>query len=209
MVERTVPSPRRAALDDARLREILERIAAADDVNQRGLARELGLALGLVNAYLRRSVRKGYVKIKQVPARRYRYYLTPKGFAEKSRLSLQYLNDSFVALRRASASFERLYAALADEGILRVVLCGDDDLVDIGVLTSLSQPVTVVGICDPFHPSRSVRGIPPVGVKDSIEVGAWIVASTTRAGAIREHLAGRLRPELIRAPDVLGNATHA
>ena len=57
------------------------------NTSQRGISRELDVALGLANAYLKRCVRKGLIKIKQVPRRRYAYYLTPRGFAEKSRLA--------------------------------------------------------------------------------------------------------------------------
>jgi DNA-binding MarR family transcriptional regulator len=60
-------------------------------ITQRALARELGIALGLANAYLRRCVRKGLVKMRQVPINRYAYYLTPQGLAEKSRLTAEYL----------------------------------------------------------------------------------------------------------------------
>ena len=69
-------------------------------ITQRALAGELGIALGLANAYLRRCVRKGLVKMHQVPINRYAYYLTPQGLSEKSRLTAEYLAvslDFFVA----------------------------------------------------------------------------------------------------------------
>ena len=69
--------------------------------SQRLIAAELGIALGLVNAYLKRCVKKGLVKVSDAPARRYAYYLTPQGFAEKSRLTVQYLSDSFSFFRKA------------------------------------------------------------------------------------------------------------
>src|SRR5690349_10529744 len=59
--------------------------------SQRRIAAELGVALGLVNAYLKRAVKKGLVKVGHAPAQRYAYYLTPKGFSEKSRLTIEYL----------------------------------------------------------------------------------------------------------------------
>ena len=62
--------------------------------SQRSLASELGIALGLTNAYLRRCVRKGLIKVSGAPANRYAYYLTPKGFTEKSRLTAKYLSKS-------------------------------------------------------------------------------------------------------------------
>ena len=70
--------------------EILQAVEADSDMTQRRLADSMGVALGLANSYLRRCIRKGLVKIKQAPANRYLYYLTPKGFAEKSRLTGDY-----------------------------------------------------------------------------------------------------------------------
>src|SRR5690348_14739551 len=72
-------------------------------VTQRKLARDLGIALGLVNAYLRRCVHKGFIKVSQAPLNRYAYYLTPQGFAEKSRLTAEYLTVSLHFFRQARA----------------------------------------------------------------------------------------------------------
>src|SRR5258708_8497310 len=69
--------------------------------SQRKLASELGIALGLVNAYLKRCVKKGLLKVSEAPARRYVYYLTPQGFAEKSKLTVDYLAYSFSFFRQA------------------------------------------------------------------------------------------------------------
>src|SRR5262249_27106156 len=77
--------------------------------SQRRIAAELGIALGLVNAYLKRCVKKGFVKVHEVPARRYAYYLTPQGFAEKSRLTVQYLSDSFTFFRIAKSDCVRVF----------------------------------------------------------------------------------------------------
>src|SRR5262252_9985769 len=78
---------------------LLNSVEADGARSQRRIAAELGIALGLVNAYLKRCVKKGLVKVHDAPARRYAYYLTPQGFAEKSRLTVQYLSDSFSFFR--------------------------------------------------------------------------------------------------------------
>ena len=80
---------------------LLSALEAGTSESQASLARRIGAAVGLVNALLRRSVRKGYVKMTSAPARRYTYYLTPKGFAEKSRLTAEYLAFSLDFFRRA------------------------------------------------------------------------------------------------------------
>ncbi len=84
--------------------------------SQRHIAAELGIALGLVNAYLKRCIKKGWVKVNQAPARRYAYYLTPQGFTEKSRLTVDYLSSSFPFFRRAKADCADVFAAREGTG---------------------------------------------------------------------------------------------
>ena len=74
---------------------ILEAVERGHEISQRSMALELNIALGLVNAYLKRCIKKGLVKVQQVPKGRFAYYLTPQGFAEKSRLTASYLSFSF------------------------------------------------------------------------------------------------------------------
>src|SRR5712692_3825163 len=93
---------------------LLDSVERGGAQSQRRLASELGIALGLVNAYLKRCVRKGLVKVSQAPARRYAYYLTPQGFAEKSRLTVEYLSYSFGFFRQAKADCAALLQAAAD-----------------------------------------------------------------------------------------------
>src|ERR1700738_702083 len=83
--------------------DLLTSVEHDGDRSQRHIAAELGIALGLVNAYLKRCVKKGLVKVHDAPARRYAYYLTPQGFAEKSRLTVEYLSSSFSFFRLAKA----------------------------------------------------------------------------------------------------------
>src|SRR3974377_742902 len=77
--------------------------------SQRHLASELGVALGLVNAYLKRCINKGLVKVRQAPPRRSAFYLTPRGFAEKSRLTVEYLSYSFGFFREAKTDCSDLF----------------------------------------------------------------------------------------------------
>jgi predicted transcriptional regulator len=49
-------------------------------VSQRQLSMQLGVTLGPVNTYVKRCVKMGLIKIRNVPSPQYIYYLTPKGF---------------------------------------------------------------------------------------------------------------------------------
>src|ERR1700691_5592313 len=95
---------------------LLESVERDGAQTQRRLAGEVGVALGLLNAYLRRCINKGLVKVREAPARRYAYYLTPQGFAEKSRLTAEYLSDSFSFFRKAKDHCTRLFEEAAARG---------------------------------------------------------------------------------------------
>src|ERR1700678_1064773 len=117
--------------------------------SQRHIAAELDIALGLLNAYLKRSIKKGLVKVSQAPARRYAYYLTPQGFSEKSRLTIEYLYSSFSLFRRAKVDYGTVFDRAHMLGIERIVLAGKSDLCEIAVLCAVDSPVTIVAIVDP------------------------------------------------------------
>src|SRR5579863_568950 len=102
--------------------------------SQRHIASELGIALGLVNAYLKRCVKKGLVKVGSAPARRYAYYLTPQGFAEKSRLTVEYLAYSFSLFRRARSEYTEVLDLARARGFSRVVLAGISELAEIATI---------------------------------------------------------------------------
>lgn len=116
--------------------------------SQRLIAAELGIALGLVNAYLKRCVKKGLVKVHDVPARRYAYYLTPQGFTEKSRLTVQYLSDSFSFFRKAKSDCTRVFEEAAARGLKRLVLAGKSDLAEIAMLCAVEAGASVIAIVD-------------------------------------------------------------
>ena len=111
------------------------------------LASELGIALGLVNAYLKRCVKKGLVKVRDAPARRYAYYLTPQGFAEKSRLTVEYLSYSFGFFRQAKTDCSELFRSAKAGGVNKIVLAGQSDLAEIAALCAMEHGVEIVAWC--------------------------------------------------------------
>ena len=71
-----------------------------------------------------------------MPRRRYAYYLTPQGFAEKSRLTATYLADSFSLFRMARSQCGDVFAAAAARGQKRLALLGHGDLAEIAHLVA-------------------------------------------------------------------------
>src|SRR6202008_1080579 len=74
--------------------KLLEAVAEDSRVTQRSLATKLGIALGLTNIYLKRLVRKGYIKCVNVQSNRLTYLITPRGIAEKARLTYEFMDYS-------------------------------------------------------------------------------------------------------------------
>src|ERR1700716_3214180 len=122
----SLPSDERNA--DRIVLGLLTSVEADGARSQRRIAAELDVALGLVNAYLKRAVKKGLVKVGQAPARRYAYYLTPQGFSEKSRLTIEYLSSSFSLFRKAKEDYGRIFERAHALGFERIVLAGKSDL---------------------------------------------------------------------------------
>jgi DNA-binding MarR family transcriptional regulator len=139
---------------------LLESVEQDGARSQRRLAAELGIALGLVNAYLRRCITKGLVKISEAPARRYAYYLTPQGFAEKSRLTLEYMSYSFSFFREAKSDCAELFQTARGRGFVSVVVLGASDLAEIATICALESGVTIVAVVDPGCSQSRFLGFP-------------------------------------------------
>ena len=141
---------------------LLESVERDGAQSQRKLASELGIALGLVNAYLKRCVKKGLLKVGQAPARRYAYYLTPHGFAEKSRLTVEYLSSSFSFFRRAREDCSSILRDAQARGWKRIALVGVSDLAEIAILCALEQGMTIAAVVDANFASERFVGVPVV-----------------------------------------------
>jgi DNA-binding MarR family transcriptional regulator len=173
--------------------------------SQRRIAAELGVALGLVNAYLKRAVKKGLVKVGHAPARRYAYYLTPKGFSEKSRLTIEYLSSSFSLFRKAKEDYSKIFASLLSLGFERVVLAGKSDLCEIAILCAVDGPISIVAIVDdeavsPFVGIRVARSYAEVGEP----FDAVVVTHLTKAKSIFDQATDAFGADRVLAPDLLG-----
>ena len=160
------------------VRGLLQSVERDGAQSQRKLAADLGIALGLCNAYLKRCVIKGLVKMSAVPTRRYAYYLTPKGFAEKSRLTVDYLSFSFSFFRQARADCSEALNTARARGWQRVALLGVSDLAEIATICALESDVTIAAVVDPRSKQKSFVGVPVLTSLDEIRDQADCVVVT-------------------------------
>lgn len=138
-------------LDDQILRQILCSVEGNAQVSQRQLSRELGIALGSVNWYLKRCINKGLIKISQVPLKRYMYFLTPQGMEEKGRLMGHYLKWSLDFFRLGREEASAILADCAMRGRRAIILAGNSDFAEIFIMSALDYPVSIQAIFDAHH----------------------------------------------------------
>ena len=173
--------------------------------SQRLLASELGIALGLVNAYLKRCIKKGLVKVRGAPARRYAYYLTPQGFAEKSRLTVEYLAHSFGFFRQAKTDCSGLFRSAKADGVKKVLLAGQSDLAEIAALCALEHGTEIIGVVQDGAPKRQFIGLPVFADFESVSepFDAILITDLTTARATCDAAVARFGAERVLVPELL------
>jgi DNA-binding MarR family transcriptional regulator len=183
---------------------LLNAVEENNAVTQRSMAQDMGIALGLANAYLKRCVRKGLIKVKQAPPNRYSYYLTPKGFGEKSKLTAQYLAGSFQFFRNARAQCARALTRCRTQGWQHVALAGVSELAEIATLTARDADMTLVGILDATSHKRRFADLKVVRSLESFDgVDAVIVTDLAKPQATYNALEGKLDDTRIITPELL------
>ncbi len=185
--------------------EILEAIEQRDNMTQRHLADRMGVALGLANSYLKRCVRKGLIKIHQAPANRYLYYLTPKGFAEKSRLTAEYLSSSFNFYRKAGDSVCESFLECRNRGWDRIAFCGVSELAEIASLRVHDFELEHVVTFDDESNLKLFLGKPVCkDINEYQDADAYLVTSLINSYQVFEQLNNIVDRQRILVPSILG-----
>jgi hypothetical protein len=184
---------------------LLESVHSGKAPSQRVLASELGIALGLVNTYLKRCISKGLVKVGSAPARRYAYYLTPRGFAEKSRLTVEYLSYSFSLFRQAKADCLAALQMARSHGVQRIALIGISDFAEIAAICALDSGISIVAVIDPAHDQPRFAGVPVKHTFDEVgdEFEAVLVTNVTDTLATIEAAVAKFGSERVLVPVLL------
>lgn len=134
---------------------ILEEIEKDEPPSQRDLSRKLNISLGLVNSFFKRLAQKGYFKVTTIPKNRVRYLLTPKGAAEKTRLTYEYIQSSIHFYHSALRKVEQLFKELSHNGVRRIAFYGVSDLAEISYLLMQEASIQLAAIVDNNHCGRS------------------------------------------------------
>jgi len=175
---------------DIRSLQILEEIENDYSPSQRDLARKLNISLGLVNSFMKRLARKGYVKITTIPRNRVKYILTPQGFAEKSRLTYEFIQYSFRFYKRAMRDLEQMLDDFEKMGVRRVAFCGANDLAEIAFISLRATDMELVCVVDEEKKGKSFLGlsIKPLEYLRKIDFDKIIITALDSKGEIYDIL---------------------
>jgi len=147
-------------MDQQELRtlKLLEEIEGEGAPSQRDLATRLNISLGLVNSFMKRLTQKGYFKITHIPRNRVRYILTPKGAAEKTRLTYEYIQYSFQFYKDARRKLKDIFKQFEKQYIKRVVFWGTGELAEIAYISMQETSVELIAVIDEKKSGRRFMG---------------------------------------------------
>ncbi|NWG02545.1 MAG: winged helix-turn-helix transcriptional regulator [Syntrophaceae bacterium] len=134
--------------EELRELRLLEELEKNPIISQREMSHKFGIALGVTNACLKRMVRKGWIRIRGFDHRKIGYYLTPKGFVEKSKLTFHLVSgivQHYSELKQVIA--ERLLE-MQREGMRRIVFYGVSDEMEVAYITLQGVNLKLVGIVE-------------------------------------------------------------
>jgi DNA-binding MarR family transcriptional regulator len=169
---------------------LMAELGKGEPLSQRDLSRRLGIALGLVNSYLKHLVTKGFVRVRNFPRNRYAYLLTPRGMAEKSRLAYQHLGYFSSLYTVARQDYLDLFQQLREQGVASVSFCGVDEVAEIAYLSLSVSGITLDAVMDDNVAGEDFFGrlVLPVS-PDLIAAGQRIVMTSLKRGkALQEQL---------------------
>jgi DNA-binding MarR family transcriptional regulator len=168
-----------SGVDHFKSLQILDELSSNDSLTQRDLSSRLGIALGLVNSYIKNLVAKGFITVKSIPPKRCAYYLTPKGFTEKTRLAYHLLQDYTRIYREAKNNLKQLFNEISVKGMRRVVFAGADEVAEIAYITMQEVNLELVGVVDPEKEGKVFFGekIKPLAALQAMKYDCVIVAS--------------------------------
>jgi predicted transcriptional regulator len=161
---------------------LLEAVQQDSRLTQRGLASKLGIALGLANIYLKRMVHKGYIKVVNVQPNRISYLITPRGIAEKARLTYEFMDYS---LHLYGEVRQHLRAALRECAAAgqRVAIFGSGEAAELAYLSLKETGLDPVAVFD-SEGGRDFLGMPVLPIADyrTVDFDLIIVATLDRSG---------------------------
>ena len=158
--------------------QILHEVSRSEHVNQRYLSKKLGMSSGLVNLYVRRLAHKGHIKIKGANRRRLKYLITPRGIAEKTKLTYEFALASYKYFKSTTDEIKKKFGQMEEAGHTSVVVYGTGELAEMCLLLIKEFNIHVIAVVDDHAESNRFLDYPvvPRDVLRNLKFDKMIVA---------------------------------
>jgi predicted transcriptional regulator len=114
--------------------EILKHVESSPQLNTRLAAAKLGCSVKLAHELLGKMVNRGLLHVSKVHSRRWDYFLTPQGIAEKARLTYEFVHFSMQFYQEARKQSSQVCRDIAEHGHKTVAFIGAGELAEIAYL---------------------------------------------------------------------------
>jgi len=185
---------------------LLQELEKNPIVSQRDLSHKFGIALGVTNACLKRMAKRGWIRIMNLDHRRIGYYLTPKGLAEKTKLTLRLVSWTVQHYSSLKDIIGERLLEMQNKGVKRIVFYGVSDEMEIAYVTLQGSSLKLVGIVEDEKRMnrREVFGFELKGVDqiETLKPDAVLITSLTDLDEKEENLGKLLDFKRVRIADI-------
>ncbi|RJQ51838.1 MAG: winged helix-turn-helix transcriptional regulator [Nitrospiraceae bacterium] len=168
--------------NDAITLKILDEISRESLITQRSLSSRLDIALGLINTYIKRLAKQGYIKITKGPMNRLKYAVTPKGFSHRVGLTYTYMNSSMKYFSELRLRIDGVYRAMILSGVKDILIWGDGEIAELSYISLRGLPLNLLGVVDGRNEEKGFFGYNIYSLEDlaTLHYDAILIASFSK-----------------------------
>jgi len=171
---------------------LLQELERNPIISQRELSHKFGIALGVTNACLKRMARRGWIRMMNQNRGKIGYFLTPKGFAEKAKLTIHLISWTVQHYSTLKDIIGERLLEMQKKGVERIVFYGVSDEMEIAYVTLQRLNLKLVGIVEDGEKinKREVFGFELKGIDqvETLKPDAVLITSLTSQHEKKERL---------------------
>lgn len=185
---------------------LLQELEKNPIVSQRQLSHKFGIALGVTNACLKRMARRGWIRMMNQDRHKIGYFLTPKGFAEKTKLRLHLISWTVQHYSTLKDIIGVKFLEMQNKGVERIVFYGVSDEMEIALTTLQGTNLRLIGIVEDeekFTPSI-IFGyeLEPVSRVEELKPDSILITSLMEIEIKRERLGKLVNTKTVLIYDI-------
>lgn len=139
---------------------ILRTIESNSSVSQRNLSSQMELNVASVNFALKRLIRKGFVRMIGANPRRIKYYITPEGLKEKTKLAYRFFGRNIHFYKEIRNDIETRIAKATNGNKTNIAIYGAGEISEITYMVISKMRCNFVGFFleEPKNTNERVLG---------------------------------------------------